>query len=111
MVGRRSAAAHRGHRVRTFLQILFFAGLITVGSVFYVWQRYQYIRLGFEVAALRQTLTQEEKRLEPLEVEVDYLSRPERIDLIARQQLGLRAPSPSQIVLVEQDVPLSDSLR
>ncbi len=87
------------------------AGLITLGAVFYIWQRYQYIRLGFEVVALRVELADLERRMEPLEVEFDFLSRPERIDALAREQLGLRLPTPAQVILVEQDAPVSDQSR
>ncbi len=93
------------NRVATLAQILLCAALITVGAVFYIWQRYQYIRVGFDVAEQQARLVELERRMEPLEVELDFLSRPDRIDALARQKLGLRTPRPSQIIVVEKDAP------
>ncbi|MBI3993286.1 MAG: cell division protein FtsL [Candidatus Lambdaproteobacteria bacterium] len=107
----RTQVQPRSRRAARLALMLFCAGLITVGAVFYLWQRYQYIRLGFEVAALRAQLEQLERRLEPLQVEADFLSRPERIDALARDTLGLVPPVPSQVIVVEQDVPAADLSR
>lgn len=103
---KRLQGAARHWQTRTLVQILICAGLITVGAVFYVWQRWQYISLGFDVAGLRTRAAALERRLEPLEVEVDYLTRPERIDAIAQQRLGLHMPVPSQIIVVDTDGPV-----
>jgi cell division protein FtsL len=67
------------------------AATIAAGGLFYLWQRFQFTKLGFEVARLRQ----------PLQVEVDYLARLERIDKLAREQLGMRAPLPGQVIVLE----------
>ena len=98
-------------RARRLALVLLCAGLVTVGAVFYIWQRYQYIRLGFEVAALRAQLETVQRRMEPLELEREFLSRPDRIDTLARERLGLVVPVPSQVIVVEQDVPVSDLSR
>jgi len=95
---RLSAVRPRGS---TLLVVLGCAALLTVGALFFVWQRYQFVRLGFEVGALRQRQAQLEERIRPLEVEVEYLSRPERIEAIARDRLGMRPPAPGQMVIVE----------
>ena len=73
------------------------AGLLTLGAVVFVWQRYQFVRLGFEVSALRQRRAALEEVIEPLQVEVDYLSRLERLERLARTRLGMRPPRTSQI--------------
>ena len=52
-----------------------------------------------------------EEVIEPLEVEVRYLSRLERIDELARTQLGMAPPLPSQVIVLESDVPLPESAR
>jgi len=77
------------------------AVVVAAGGLFYVWQRYQFTKLGFEVARLRERKAQLEAQLEPSQVEVDYLSRLERIDALARQRLGMRPPEPGQIIVVE----------
>jgi cell division protein FtsL len=75
--------------------------VIAAGGLFYLWQRFQFTKLGFEVARLRQVKAQLEERLEPLQVEVDYLSRLERVDKLAREQLGMRPPTPGQVIQLE----------
>lgn len=78
--------------------------VLTFGAVFYIWQRYQYVRLGFEVNELRREKAQIEAVLEPLEVEAAYLSRPQRIEALARDQ-GLRPPAPEHVIVVDPDGP------
>ena len=73
------------------------ATILTLGALFFVWQRYQFLRLGFTVAELRQRKAVLQDLIEPLEIEVEYLSRPERIESLATKQLGLRVPQPSQV--------------
>jgi cell division protein FtsL len=81
--------------------LLLCAAVVTFGALFYIWQRYQFIRLGFEVAALRQQKADLRQQIEPLQVEAEYLSRLERVDALARQQLGMRAPAPAQVIVLE----------
>jgi len=78
------------------------AFLLTLGGLAFVWQRYEFVRLGFEVAALRQRQTQLQERIGPLEIEVEYLSRPERIEAIARGRLGMRPPLPADVILLQR---------
>ena len=87
------------------------AVVLTVGAVFFLWQRYQFVRLGYEVNRLRVERTRLVEELEPLEVEVRYLSRLERIERLARVELGMHTPAPSQVIVVESDVPLAESSR
>jgi cell division protein FtsL len=91
----------RMRRSSTAVLIVACAVVLSVGAVFFVWQRYQFIRLGFIVHALREQQAAIADRIEPLRVEVEYLSRLERIDALARQQLGMRPPTPSQVIVIE----------
>lgn len=83
------------------VMVVLCAVVIAAGGLFYVWQRFQFTKLGFEVARLRQQKSDLEARLEPLQVEVDYLSRLERVDKLAREQLGMRAPVPGQVIVLD----------
>ena len=93
-----------GARARggTLLLIVGCAALLTIGALFFVWQRYQFVRLGFEVGALRHRQAALQERIEPLEVEAQYLARPERIEAIARERLGMRPPHPEQVIEIER---------
>ena len=75
--------------------------VVTLAALFFIWQRYQFVHLGFEVSELRRRHAVLEERLEPLEVEAEYLSRPERIERLARERLGMRTPTPEQVILIE----------
>jgi len=81
--------------------VLVCAMVLTVGAVFFVWQRYQFVRLGFEVNKLRSEKARLEESIEPLTLEVRYLSRPARISELARAQ-GLRPPRLEQVVILEE---------
>ena len=88
-------------RPSSFLVLVVLCAMVlTIGAVLFLWQRYQYIRLGFEISALRRDKTRLEERIEPLEVEAAYLSRPERIEKLARDRLGLRPPQPEQMIQI-----------
>jgi cell division protein FtsL len=87
------------------------AVVLTVGAVFFLWQRYQFVRLGYEVNRLRADKAQLEEAIEPLEVEAQYLSRLERIDELARTRLNMHVPQPSQVIVLESDVPFAEPAR
>lgn len=87
--------------------IVLFAAVLTFAGVFFVWQRYQFIRLGFEVSSLQKRIIHLEQEIEPLEIEAGYLSRLERIETLARKTLGMRPPRNSQIILMERHDPTS----
>lgn len=72
--------------------------VLTMGALFYVWQRYQFTRLGFELGQLRARKATLEARLDPLEVEAIYLARPERIGALATGELGMRPPRAAQVI-------------
>jgi len=84
--------------------LLICAVVLTAGAVFYIWQRYQFISLGFEVNELRREKAGLEAQIEPLEVEKAYLSRPGPLEKAARK-MGLREPQPEQVIKVITDVP------
>jgi cell division protein FtsL len=73
------------------------AAILTLGALFFLWQRYQFVRLGFTVAELRQQKAVLEDVIEPLQIEVEYLSRPQRIEALARERLRMRQPRPGQV--------------
>lgn len=95
----------RMRRASTAVLVVACALVLSAGAVFFVWQRYQFVHLGFTVHKLREQRAALEERIEPLRVEVEYLSRLERIDALAREQLGMRPPSPSQVIVIEGYVP------
>ena len=74
--------------------------LFIVELFFYTWCRVQYIQMGYDIsegADEQRTLVTLQQNLK---IELARLKSPERIEKIARQQLGLIAPSEEQIIVV-----------
>ncbi len=84
-------------RGSSLVPVVLCAAILTLGALFFLWQRYQFVRLGFTVAELRQRKAALQNIIEPLEIEVEYLSRLERIDALATQLLRMRQPRPSEV--------------
>jgi cell division protein FtsL len=81
--------------VRTIIPLAMIAGAL----LFYSWVRSQIVNTGYEnqsLVARRELLLRNQKRLS---LEEDTLKNPERIDLIARNDLGMTPLRPNQFVL------------
>ncbi len=90
---------YRLHRPRLGV-FLAFAGVVLIISLFFVWSRIQVIQLKYEISTLETTLRNGEQERRQLRLEVASLRNPSRIENIARTRLGLRLPTPDQIITV-----------
>lgn len=84
------------------------ATLVVVGLLLvHVWSRYRVLALGYEMSRLtqeREDLLEANRRLR---LEVRVLSRADRLDPMARRQLGLIVPKAEQIIYKRAaDLPL-----
>jgi len=82
------------------------AGLGTVIAAFlmmYIYQHFQCIDLSFQLEDLKSKQTQSMALNSELRLEIEGLRDPRRIDVIARRQLGLTQPMPTQVQ--EYDAP------
>ena len=80
---------------------LFAVLLIAIGSLFYIRQWTNYLQLGYQIQAQQEEKATLEQRISLLEIEVNYLTRPERLDNIATTQLDMQLPSPSQRLILD----------
>ena len=64
----------------------------------YVWQHFSAIEIGYQVETQKLQVEQMQEQNRQLRLSEAQLSDPGRIDQIARQQLGLEAPEPGQVV-------------
>jgi cell division protein FtsL len=64
----------------------------------YVWQHFSAIEIGYQVETQKQQVEQMQEQNRQLRLSEAQLSNPVRIDQIAREQLGLEAPEPGQVV-------------
>lgn len=75
--------------------------LMSLLSLLFVWSRIHAISLEYEISRLERDLRGQAQQVKELSLEVAFLSRDERIEALARNELGLRDPAPGQIVRVE----------
>lgn len=83
------------------LPTLGFIGLLLGASLFFVWSRVQVVGFEYEMSRLEESLRDAHKETSQLRLEAASLSSPERIERVARQELGLRLPAAEQVITVE----------
>lgn len=66
----------------------------------YAWCRVQCVNIGYEITREEQSQRNFVALQNQLKVELAHLKSPERIAEIAKEQLGLRAPEPKQIMVI-----------
>jgi cell division protein FtsL len=94
--------SHRDYIVVTALAAMFLFGLFAYG-----WQHYQWIQYGYRIEEAQKKKQQLAEIGRQLRLERASLSNPQRIDSIARKQLGMVVPAPGQLVTFNADAPLT----
>jgi cell division protein FtsL len=85
------------NHLRECVRVVFLGGMIALCAFLYAWQHFETIQLRYELESLRSERAQAAELNQELKLEMAGLRAPERIDLIARRQLGLTAPVPGQV--------------
>ena len=83
--------------MRECARVVALGGLIALCAFLYAWQHFETIQLRYELESLRGERAQATELNQELKLEVAGLRAPERIDIIARRQLGLTALVPGQV--------------
>jgi cell division protein FtsL len=96
------ARSHRDYIIVTALAAMFLFGLFAYG-----WQHYQSIQYGYRIEEAQKRREQLAETGRQLRLERASLSNPQRIDSIARKQLGMVVPAPGQLVPFSADAPLT----
>ncbi len=86
------------HRMRECARLVSLGALLTLCALLYAWQHFEAIQARYQLESLRSERSQAAELNQELKLEVAGLRDPERIDVIARRQLGLTAPVPGQVV-------------
>lgn len=89
---RRECFTLLGLGVMAFLFLLLFA-----------WQHFQCVQYGYQIEQLKSQRASLEQWNHELRLEHAALSDPERIDTLARQELGLVVPAPQQVIRLGTD--------
>jgi cell division protein FtsL len=84
-------------RARELRRLLIHGALIAVPLLAYVGQRVDFIRQSYRVAKLKQEKQGLLEAHKQLVVERSYLLAPDRIEALARRQLGLVDPAPEDV--------------
>lgn len=90
------------NHMRECARVVSLGALIALGAFLYAWQHFETIQLRYQLESLRGERAQATELNQELKLEVAGLRAPERIDMIARRQLGLTAPVPGQVAPIDQ---------
>ena len=96
------AKSYRDSIVMTVLGAMFLCGIFV-----YAWQHYQSIQYGYRIEEARKKKDQLMEASKQLRLERSTLRSPQRIDAIARRDLGMTVPAPGQLVTLTADAPLT----
>ena len=93
-----------GQRRQYFL-LTFLAGLFVLALLFYGWQQYRWIYLGYQIEAAKEKKEELLEYQKQLVLELGFQARDARIDQIARKELGMVVAAPGQIVAMQPVYP------
>ena len=79
---------------------LVFIGLFIGELLFYTWCRVQSIQVRYEISELGANQERMVRLQDNLKIELARLKSPQRISKIAKQQLGLVAPTSKQLIII-----------
>ena len=84
-------------RWHTFPYIVVMMVLLTLVALFHVWSRVTVIDLNLQISETDKAIRETKQEAGRLRLEIASLKTPERIEKIARQELGMTLPTDVQI--------------
>lgn len=91
-------------KLRNLYKTIALSSVVAVFFMFYIYQHFRCIDLSFQLEDLKAKQTEAMARNSELRLQKEWLRDPRRIDAIARRQLGLAEPLPTQVQ--EYDTPI-----
>ncbi|MDD2850724.1 MAG: cell division protein FtsL [Desulfuromonadaceae bacterium] len=88
------------HRIDLFKYLMICMIVFTIVSVFHVWSRFKLVDLNLQVSEISRQLHEAEQEQKRLKLEAASLMAPARIEMIAKNDLGLALPTKQQIIQV-----------
>jgi cell division protein FtsL len=88
---------------RQYMLLMGLAAVFVLALLFYGWQQYRWIQLGYEIESLQKKKDDLLAFQRELGLQRQTLEWEERIDSIARNQLGMVVAAPGQIVALAPD--------
>jgi len=96
------AKSHRDYIIVTALAAMFLFGLFAYG-----WQHYQWLQYSYRIQEAQKKKDQLTEIRQQLRLDHASLRSIQRIDAIARRDLGMVVPAPGQLVTLHADAPLT----
>ena len=97
--------------VQSFHITLLVWGLVTIGCIFYLSQWMNYRQVAHRVEALETRRSILVTKLELLEVEISYLTRPQRLEVLVGNTMRITSPNPAQYRLSWVDVSSDEQVK
>jgi cell division protein FtsL len=85
---------------RECFSLLVLGTLVFFFIMLFAWQHFECVRYGYLIQQLKQEQAEKVERNHALRVQFASLSDPQRIDTLARSELGLAPPKPGQVIQV-----------
>ena len=90
--------------MQSFRITLLVWGLVTIGGIFYLSQWMNYRQVAHRIDTLETKRSKLSSQIELLEVEISYLTRPQRLEILAEKKMSMTAPDAVQYRLSWVDV-------
>ena len=90
--------------MQSFRITLLVWGLVTIGGIFYLSQWMNYRQVAHRIDSLETKRSKLSSQIELLEVEISYLTRPQRLEILAEKTMRMSAPDAVQYRLSWVDV-------
>jgi cell division protein FtsL len=84
-------------KMRSLFRTVLLSGIIAAFFMVYIYQHFRCIDLSFQLEDLKAKHLEAASLNSSLKLEIASLRNPMRIDVIARRQLGLTEPLPTQV--------------
>ena len=97
--------------IQSFHITLLVWGLVTTGCIFYLSQWMNYRQVAHRVEALETRRSILVTKLELLEVEISYLTRPQRLEVLVGNTMRITSPNPAQYRLSWVDVSSDEQVK
>jgi cell division protein FtsL len=85
---------------RECFSLLVLGTLAFLFIMLFAWQHFECVRYGYMIQHLKQQQAEAVEQNHTLKVQFASLSDPQRIDTLARSELGLEPPKPDQIIQI-----------
>jgi cell division protein FtsL len=96
-----------GRSIRDYIVVTALAALFLFGLFVYGWQHYQWIQFGYRIQEAQKKREHLVEMGQQLRLERAALRSLQRIDLMARRDLGMILPLPGQVVTLRADAPMT----